>query len=88
MLAVQSQNATNSSSDTDTDALQKQETALNNEISRMASTSQFAGVNVSAARGRIRDTDPAVETAELTRYSITTLGKANKRPQSALSLLS
>ncbi|MFT7411807.1 MAG: flagellin [Paraglaciecola sp.] len=86
MLAVQSQNATNSSSGTDT--LQKQETALNNEISRMASTSQFAGVNVSAARGRIRDTDPAVETAELTRYSITTLGKANKRPQSALSSLS
>ena len=54
----------------------------------MASTSQFAGVNISAARGRIRDTGSAVETAELTRYSIITLGKANKRPQPALSLLS
>lgn len=49
--------------------------------------------NVSAARSRIRDTDFAVETAELTRYqiiqqaSITVLGQANQRPQAALSLL-
>lgn len=49
--------------------------------------------NVSAARSRIRDTDFAVETAELTRWqiiqqaSITVLGQANQRPQSALSLL-
>jgi flagellin len=49
--------------------------------------------NVSAARSRIRDTDFAVETAELTRWqiiqqaSITVLGQANQRPQAALSLL-
>jgi len=49
--------------------------------------------NVSAARSRIRDTDFAVETAELTRWqiiqqaSITVLGQANQRPQAALQLL-
>eukprot|EP00581_Thalassiosira_minuscula_P034955 CAMPEP_0184444844 /NCGR_PEP_ID=MMETSP0740-20130409/1666_1 /TAXON_ID=385413 /ORGANISM="Thalassiosira miniscula, Strain CCMP1093" /LENGTH=218 /DNA_ID=CAMNT_0026813697 /DNA_START=329 /DNA_END=985 /DNA_ORIENTATION=+ len=49
--------------------------------------------NVSTARSRIRDTDFAVETAELTRWqiiqqaSITVLGQANQRPQSALQLL-
>ncbi|MBU3002111.1 flagellin [Paraglaciecola arctica] len=49
--------------------------------------------NVSAARSRIRDTDFAVETAELTRWqiiqqaSVTVLGQANQRPQSALQLL-
>lgn len=49
--------------------------------------------NVSAARSRIRDTDFAVETAELTRWQIvqqastTVLSQANQRPQAALSLL-
>ena len=49
--------------------------------------------NVSSARSRIRDTDFAVETAELTRWqiiqqaSVTILGQANQRPQAALSLL-
>lgn len=49
--------------------------------------------NVSAARSRIRDTDFAAETAELTRFqiiqqaSITVLGQANQRPQAALQLL-
>jgi flagellin len=49
--------------------------------------------NVSGARGRIRDTDFAVETAELTRNqiiqqaSLTVLSQANQRPQAALSLL-
>lgn len=49
--------------------------------------------NVSAARSRIRDTDFAKETAELTRAQIlqqastTVLAQANTRPQSALSLL-
>ena len=49
--------------------------------------------NVSAARSRIRDTDFARETAELTRAQIlqqastTILSQANQRPQSALSLL-
>lgn len=49
--------------------------------------------NVSNARSRIRDTDFATETAELTRNqivqqaSLSVLGQANQRPQSALSLL-
>ncbi len=49
--------------------------------------------NVSAARSRIRDTDFAKETAELTRSQIlqqastTILAQSNQRPQSALSLL-
>ncbi|UAA39488.1 flagellin FliC [Paraneptunicella aestuarii] len=49
--------------------------------------------NVSAARSRIKDTDFAVETAELTRNQIlqqastTVLSQANQRPQAALSLL-
>ncbi|MDU0355729.1 flagellin [Paraglaciecola aquimarina] len=49
--------------------------------------------NVSAARSRIRDTDFAIETAELTRNQIiqqastTVLSQANQRPQTALSLL-
>ena len=49
--------------------------------------------NVSAARSRIRDTDFATETAELTRWQIiqqastTVLSQANQRPQAALSLL-
>ncbi len=49
--------------------------------------------NVSAARSRIKDTDFAKETAELTRAQIlqqastTILAQANTRPQSALSLL-
>ncbi|WP_100655848.1 flagellin [Alteromonas flava] len=49
--------------------------------------------NASAARSRIRDTDFAVETAELTRWQIiqqastTILSQANQRPQQALSLL-
>ncbi|MEP0356990.1 flagellin [Paraglaciecola sp.] len=49
--------------------------------------------NVSGAKSRIKDTDFATETAELTRNqiiqqaSLTVLGQANQRPQSALSLL-
>ncbi len=49
--------------------------------------------NVSGARSRIRDTDFAKETAELTRSQIlqqastTILSQANQRPQAALSLL-
>lgn len=49
--------------------------------------------NVSAARSRIRDTDFAAETANLTRNQIiqqastTVLSQANQRPQAALSLL-
>jgi flagellin len=49
--------------------------------------------NVASARSRIRDTDFASETAELTRNqilqqaSLTVLSQANQRPQAALSLL-
>lgn len=49
--------------------------------------------NASAARSRIRDTDFATETAELTRWqiiqqaSVSILGQANQRPQAALQLL-
>ena len=49
--------------------------------------------NVAGARSRIRDTDFAAETAELTRNqivqqaSISDLSQANQRPQNALSLL-
>ncbi|GFD68283.1 flagellin [Alteromonas sp. KUL156] len=49
--------------------------------------------NVSEARSRIKDTDFATETAELTRNQIlqqattTILSQANQRPQAALSLL-
>jgi flagellin len=49
--------------------------------------------NVSSARSRIRDTDFAIETAELTRNQIiqqastTVLSQANQRPQAALQLL-
>ena len=49
--------------------------------------------NVAGARSRIKDTDFASETAELTRNqivqqaSLTVLSQANQRPQTALSLL-
>lgn len=49
--------------------------------------------NISAARSRIKDTDFAKETADLTRAQIlqqastTILSQANQRPQAALSLL-
>lgn len=49
--------------------------------------------NASAARSRIRDTDFAIETAQLSRFqiiqqaSVSILGQANQRPQAALSLL-
>lgn len=49
--------------------------------------------NVQAARSRIRDTDFAIETSELTRWQIiqqastTILSQANQRPQAALQLL-
>ncbi|MDN4500882.1 flagellin [Alteromonadaceae bacterium BrNp21-10] len=49
--------------------------------------------NIAGARSRIRDTDFATETAELTRNqiiqqaSISVLSQANQRPQAALTLL-
>ena len=54
---------------------------------------QVSSENISAARSRIRDTDFAAETAELTRVQIlqqagtSVLAQANAAPQSVLSLL-
>lgn len=62
---------------------------LESTISNLSSVSE----NVTAARSRIRDTDFAAETAELTRNQIlqqastTVLAQANQLPQAALSLL-
>lgn len=58
-------------------------------IRNLASISE----NLESARSRIRDTDFAAETAELTRNqiiqqaSVSVLSQANQRPQTALSLL-
>jgi flagellin len=62
---------------------------LNSTINNLSSVAE----NSSAARSRIRDTDFATETAELTRNQIlqqagtTILAQANQLPQAALSLL-
>ena len=53
----------------------------------------YIGENVSAARGRIEDTDFAAETANLTKNQVlqqagtAILAQANQLPQSVLSLL-
>ncbi|WP_425319646.1 flagellin [Psychrosphaera saromensis] len=62
---------------------------LESTINNLSSVSE----STSAARSRIRDTDFAAETAELTRNQIlqqagtTILAQANQLPQAALSLL-
>jgi flagellin len=67
--------------------------ALQNRFQSTIRNLSNVSENVSSARSRIRDTDFAVETAELTRWqiiqqaSITVLGQANQRPQAALQLL-
>ncbi|MCP3427811.1 flagellin [Opacimonas viscosa] len=82
--------------DTAIDAVNTERASLGAVQNRFESTIRnLANVseNVSAARSRIRDTDFAVETAELTRWqiiqqaSIQILSQANQRPQAALSLL-
>lgn len=64
---------------------------------RLSSTTQNLGVqveNLSAARSRIRDTDVAAASAEMTKNNIllqastSTLAQANQAPQLALRLLS
>lgn len=64
---------------------------------RLQSTINSIGIyreNLEAARSRIRDTDMAAETSELTKQNILTqagisvLGQANANPQQALKLLS
>ena len=64
--------------------------ALQNRLQSTIRSLSNISENVSAARSRIRDTDFAVETAELTRgqniqqASLTVLGQSNQRPQAAL----
>ncbi|SEA44683.1 flagellin [Alkalimonas amylolytica] len=63
--------------------------ALQSTIKNLSNVSE----NVSASRGRIKDTDYAKETTELTRTqiiqqsSISVLAQANQRPQAALLVL-
>ena len=67
--------------------------ALQNRFQSTIRNLSSISENVSAARSRIRDTDFASETAELTRNqiiqqaSVSVLSQANQRPQTALSLL-
>jgi flagellin len=67
--------------------------AIQNRIQSTIRNLSHISENVSAARSCIRNTDFAVETAELTRWqiiqqvSLTVLGQANQRPQAALQLL-
>lgn len=67
--------------------------ALQNRFQSTIRNLSNVSENLAGARSRIRDTDFATETAELTRNqivqqaSISVLSQANQRPQSALSLL-
>ncbi len=67
--------------------------ALQNRFQSTIRNLSTVSENLSAARSRIRDTDFAAETAELTRNqiiqqaSISMLSQAKQRPQAALSLL-
>ncbi|MCW8093034.1 flagellin, partial [Alteromonas sp. ASW11-130] len=67
--------------------------ALQNRFQSTIRNLSNVAENVSAARSRIKDTDFASETAELTRNQIlqqastTILSQAKQRPQAALSLL-
>lgn len=67
--------------------------ALQNRFQSTIRNLSSISENLSSARSRIRDTDFATETAELTRNqiiqqaSVSVLSQANQRPQTALSLL-
>jgi flagellin len=67
--------------------------AIQNRFSSVVSNLQTTSENLSASRSRIRDTDFAKETAELTRTQIlqqagtAMLAQANQVPQNVLSLL-
>ena len=67
--------------------------AIQNRFDSVISNLQATAENVTAARSRIRDTDFAAETAELTRNQIlqqagiAMLSQANAAPQSVLALL-
>jgi flagellin len=68
--------------------------ALQNRFQSTIRNLSSISENIAGARSRIRDTDFAAETAELTRNqiiqqaSLSVLSLANQRPQAALSLLS
>ena len=68
--------------------------AMQNRLTSTMNNLAIAHENLSAANSRIRDTDIAKESAELTRNSIlrqagvSVLGQANQQQQVALSLLS
>jgi len=67
--------------------------ALQNRFQSTIRNLSNVSENLSGARSRIKDTDFATETANLTRNQIiqqastSVLSQANQRPQSALSLL-
>jgi len=67
--------------------------AIQNRFDSVIRNQSNVSENVNSARSRIRDADFAVETANLTKQNIlqqaasSILSQANKRPQSALSLL-
>ena len=67
--------------------------AVQNRFDSVIRNQANVSENVNSARSRIRDADFAVETANLTKQNIlqqaasSILSQANKRPQSALSLL-
>jgi flagellin len=67
--------------------------ATQNRLQSTINNLQVAAENASAAESRIRDTDIAAETANMTRNNILTqagtaiLAQANQAPQAALSLL-
>lgn len=67
--------------------------AVQNRFENTISNLQNIAENVSAARGRIQDTDFAAETANLTKNQIlqqagtAILAQANQLPQAVLSLL-
>ncbi len=67
--------------------------ALQNRLGSTINNLQIYTENLAGANSRIRDTDMAEETSELTKYNILTnanmsvLGQANTNPQMALKLL-
>lgn len=67
--------------------------AVQNRLSSTISNLENVVENASASRSRIRDTDFALETAQMTKNQIlqqagtSILAQANQLPQSALSLL-
>ncbi|WP_339522306.1 flagellin [Pseudomonas sp. EA_35y_Pfl2_R111] len=93
--AIGAQNALGiiSSAISNIDSQRAQLGAVQNRFENTISNLQNIGENASAARSRIRDTDYAAETSELTKNQIlqqagtAILAQANQLPQAVLSLL-